>query len=74
MTATTNRMSPEDSPVRSPHDRGPSFRIRVGYETRVACDDLRDAIRAGRLLKQDHPTKSVTVVDARTGLYVIDFD
>lgn len=74
MTATANSSRFEEKPLRSLRDAGPAFRIRVGYEARAAYDDLRDAIRAGRMMKQDHPTMSVTVVDARTGLYVIDFD
>lgn len=55
----------------------PDFRrlkIRIGFETRAAFDDLRDAIAAARLMKRDHPTQSVSIVYGATELLVIDFD
>ena len=52
----------------------PAYQVRMGLEYMAPFDDLRDAIAAGKLLKQDYPTRSVAVVDTTQGFLVIDLD
>ena len=56
------------------HRYKPAYALRMGSDNFGSYDDLRDAIREAKRLREANADHHVLVVDTTTGFLVIDID
>jgi hypothetical protein len=50
------------------------FEVRIGTGGRGRFEDVRDAIAAARISKNDHPLSRVCVADLTTGQIIVEIE